>query len=171
MNYFALFSLPEQYGIDLEALEQRYQLLQRMTHPDKFASASEQEKRMYMQKNAQVNDGFHVLRSDVLRGEHLLEIRGTELANEQETIGDTAFLMQQMELRESLASMSSDADFERFNREISEMLDDYIQRISLHISKNDANENKLAAIELNKLKFLKKLADEAKQRQRSFSNN
>lgn len=171
MNYFALFNLPEEYSLNTELLEQRYQLLQRMTHPDKFASASVQEKRIYMQKNAEVNDGFRVLGSDVLRGEHLLSVRGTKLASEQETIGDTSFLMQQMDLRESLAGASSRADIEVLSREISEMLTDSISIVSSHISKNASNENSLAAIELNKLKFLKKLAEEIKQRLRSIPNN
>lgn len=71
MNYFSLFDIDEQYQINLVSLEQRYKTLQRLTHPDRFANAAEQEQRMYMQKNAQINDGFHVLSDMVLRGEHL----------------------------------------------------------------------------------------------------
>ena len=169
MNYFSLFSLTENFVIDQTLLDQRYQLLQKITHPDKHASASDQQKRLYMQKNAQVNDGYHVLCDLVSRGEHLLEVRGLELASEQETIGDTAFLMQQMDLRESLASVDSPESCEALLREITEMLADYTDRISLLLQAENDDENKLAAIELNKLKFLQKLETEAKQTQRMYT--
>lgn len=162
MNYFTLFSLPEQYDINVDMLRQRYELLQRVTHPDKYASASDQEKRMYMQKNAEVNDGFHVLNSPVLRGEHLLSVRNIPLANEQDTIGDTDFLMQQMELREELASAQTVEDFLRLERSVSEMHADYIDRINLLLHANEEDKSKQAGIELSKLKFLIKLASEVK---------
>lgn len=164
MNYFSLFSLPEQYEVDLTLLRQRYETLQRLTHPDKYVSASEQEKRMYMQKNTQVNDGWHVLQSPVLRGEHLITVRGTELPSEQETIGDTDFLMQQMELRETLASAEDKTAFEALEREILEMHADYIDNITLLLGKQDQQSNIQAGIELSKLKFLIKLASEVKSR-------
>jgi molecular chaperone HscB len=43
MNYFELYNLPEQFAIDLVKLKEHYQTLQKLTHPDRFASASEQQ--------------------------------------------------------------------------------------------------------------------------------
>lgn len=170
MNYFALFNLPEEYSLNAELLDQRFQLLQRITHPDKYANASDQEKRMYLQKNAEVNDAYHVLSSDVKRGEHLLEVRGTQLASEQETIGDTVFLMEQMELREQLADATNAVEIDTLTREISVLRETYKKHITELINNNTNEDNKVAAIELNKLKFLIKLADEAKHRKRTLSN-
>ena len=120
---------------------------------------------MYLQKNTQVNDGFHVLSDMVARGEHLLEVRGHELPSEQETIGDTEFLMEQMDLRESLANVSNLEEVQSLIQSISTSIDDYIERISQLLKNNTDKENHIAGLELSKLKFLKKLAAEAKTRE------
>ncbi|MFT4654890.1 MAG: molecular chaperone HscB [Kangiellaceae bacterium] len=167
MNYFSLFDIPEQYKINIVALEQRYKMLQRLTHPDRFVSASDQEKRIYMQKNSQINDGYYVLQDMVLRGEHLLEVRGVELSSEQETIGDTTFLMEQMDLREALASAHVPGDFEALNSTILNSIAAYVERITVHLESNLESDKHAAALELKKLKFLKKIAAEAKARERN----
>ncbi len=110
MNYFELFNIPISFDVDLSALPQTYQQLQRLTHPDRFASGSEQQKLVAIQKNAQVNDAYSVLKSPLARAEYLLSLRGIDLQHEQQTIKDTAFLMQQMEWREELSEISEQAD-------------------------------------------------------------
>ncbi|MFT6269416.1 MAG: molecular chaperone HscB [Alphaproteobacteria bacterium] len=167
MNYFSLFDIPEQYEVNIVALEQRYKMLQRLTHPDRYVNASDQEKRMYMQKNSQINDGYYVLQDMVLRGEHLLEVRGIELSSEQETIGDTTFLMEQMDLREDLASAQEPAEFEALNSNISDSIAGYIDRITGLFETNLETDVHAARLELRKLKFLKKIAAEAKARERN----
>jgi molecular chaperone HscB len=110
MNYFELFNLPVSFDVDLSTLPQTYQQLQRLTHPDRFARGSEQEKLVAIQKNAQVNDAYSVLKSPLSRAEYLLSLRGIDLQHEQKTIKDTAFLMQQMEWREELSEISEQTD-------------------------------------------------------------
>ena len=170
MNYFQLFELPEQFDIDYDVLSQRYRTLQSITHPDRFAGASEQQKRMYMQKNAQVNDAYYVLSDDINRGEHLIEVRGTILPSDQETIGDTAFLMEQMDLREALASANDATAFEQLKRELDEMMADYRDRINLLLDKNTEEANHQAGLELSKMKFMRKLAAETKERKQRKLN-
>lgn len=110
MNYFELFNIPVSFDVDLSLLPQTYQQLQRLTHPDKFASGSEQEKLLAVQKNSQVNDAYSVLKSPLSRAEYLLSLRGIDLKHEQQTIKDSAFLMQQMEWREELADIAQRSD-------------------------------------------------------------
>lgn len=101
-SHFELFALPERYVLDEAQLQERYRELQRATHPDKFASAGDQERRIAMQKAAQVNEAYEVLRDPVRRGFYLLELRGHIIEQEKSTTRDTGFLMRQMEFRESL---------------------------------------------------------------------
>jgi molecular chaperone HscB len=110
MNYFELFNIPVSFDVDLSLLPKTYQQLQRLTHPDKFASGSEQEKLLAVQKNSQVNDAYSVLKSPLSRAEYLLSLRGIDLKHEQQTIKDSAFLMQQMEWREELADIAQRTD-------------------------------------------------------------
>jgi molecular chaperone HscB len=101
-SHFELFALPERYVLDEAQLQERYRELQRATHPDKFASAGDQERRIAMQKAVQVNEAYEVLRDPVRRGFYLLELRGHIIEQEKSTTRDTGFLMRQMEFRESL---------------------------------------------------------------------
>jgi molecular chaperone HscB len=160
MNYFELYNLPAQFEIDLDKLKQHYQTLQKLTHPDRFASASEQQKRMYLTKNAQVNDAYSVLRSPVSRGEHLLALRGLELAGEQDTVGDVNFLMQQMEWREALEEANSVDALVSLASENSQEIETQKASISVLLEKNTAHDNEQAADELRKMKFMLKLASE-----------
>jgi len=101
-NHFELFGLPATFDIDTDELAVRYRELQRRVHPDKFANASDQDRRLSLQMTAQINEGFHTLKDPVRRGRYLLSLRGIDLGDETDTAMDPAFLLEQMELREKL---------------------------------------------------------------------
>jgi molecular chaperone HscB len=160
MNYFELYNLPEQFAIDLIKLKDHYQTLQKLTHPDRFVSASEQQKRMYLSKNSQVNDAYSVLKSPVSRGEHLLIVRGVELPSEQNTVGDVDFLMEQIEWRESLEDASTEEALEKLLTDNFDVLLAQEKVICELLSRNKEEDNQSAAQELAKMKFMLKLANE-----------
>lgn len=160
MNYFELYNLPAQFEIDLERLKQHYQTLQKLTHPDKFASASEQQKRMYLIKNSQISDAYSVLRSPVSRGEHLLELRGVKLASEQDTVSDVAFLMEQMEWREALDDADSIITLTRLVADNLKTIQKQESDIATLLLADTESQNQTAAQELRKIKFMIKLASE-----------
>lgn len=109
-NYFALFGLPVSYSIDRAALDARYRELQRLVHPDRFASASDQERRVAMQQATQINEAYRVLKDALARGRYLLELRGHRFDDERSTHQDPTFLMEQIELREELEDVRHSAD-------------------------------------------------------------
>lgn len=163
MNYFSLFRLPEQFQVDAADLSRAYQTLAQITHPDKFATSSEREKRLAVQKNAQVNDGYQVLKTPILRAEHILELRGVELKHEQQTMQDTGFLMQQMEWRESLEEIQSTKNENALldmDGEIKSQIKNHLSLLEVELAKQNAESDKVAAEEVRKLKFMYKLRDE-----------
>jgi molecular chaperone HscB len=160
MNYFELYNLPEQFEIDLKKLKEHYQTLQKLTHPDRLVSASEQQKRMYLTKNSQINDAYSVLKLPISRGEHLLVVRGAELPSEQDTVGDIEFLMEQMEWRETLDDATSVEALEKLVVDNHAILVKQEKIISAFLSHNNEQDNQAAAQELGKMKFMVKLADE-----------
>ena len=109
-DYFTLFELPVDYRVDRQKLSERYRLLQQQYHPDRFASAPEQERRISLQMASRVNEGNRVLRDPIERARYLLEQSGVDLGAGRETLRDGAFLMEQMELREELESVQQEAD-------------------------------------------------------------
>jgi len=57
-NYFELFSLPQQYALERAELDTRYRDLQRTVHPDRYASASDRERRLSMQQATHINEAY-----------------------------------------------------------------------------------------------------------------
>lgn len=164
MNYFELFNLSTDFQVDLARLSQTYQTLQKLTHPDKFATGSEREKLQAVQKNAQVNDAYQTLKSPLLRAEYLLELRGIELKHEHQTMQDPTFLMQQMEWREQLEMLGPKAgsldELEALDKEIQQHYKSQLQLLQTMLSDDNEQVNLSAAIEVRKLKFLHKLRNE-----------
>ena len=109
-NHFELFSLPQRYALDRAVLDARYRDMQRAAHPDRYASASDQERRISMQQAAQINEAYEVLKEPLKRGRYLLQLRGHAIEDQQSSHQDPAFLMQQMELRETLAEIREQDD-------------------------------------------------------------
>jgi molecular chaperone HscB len=101
-NYFELFGLPPTFDLDVADLAARYRELQRRFHPDRFASATEIERRLSLQMTAQLNAAYQTLRDAVARGRYLLALQGVDTGEDTDTAMDPAFLMEQMDLRESL---------------------------------------------------------------------
>lgn len=101
-NYFALFDLPQRFAVDMQALEQAYRTVQTQVHPDRFAQASDAEKRLAMQWATQANLAYQTLRQPLKRAAYLCALAGVDLQTESNTAMPAAFLMQQMEWREGL---------------------------------------------------------------------
>ncbi|MGS2721952.1 co-chaperone HscB [Paraglaciecola aestuariivivens] len=164
MNYFELFNLPATFDVDLSTLANTYQKLQRLTHPDKFANDSAQNKMLALQKNSQVNDAYSVLKSPISRAEYLLSLRGIELQHEQQTISDNAFLMQQMEWREQLAEVDEQTDplsaLDDLAEIIEQSLKSELSQLKALLDQAQSEADKQAADIIRKLKFLYKMLAE-----------
>lgn len=100
MNAFELFGFAPALDIDEALLAERFERLRAQFHPDRFALASALERRLAVQRAADINDAHATLVDPVARARHLLELRGVDL-DDASTVQDPAFLMQQMELREA----------------------------------------------------------------------
>lgn len=109
-NHFELFGLPRSYILNRELLDARYRELQRKVHPDRFASAGDQERRISVQQAARLNEAYQVLKDPLRRGRYLLELRGQGFDEQQQSLRDTGFLMEQMELREELEAVAEADD-------------------------------------------------------------
>lgn len=101
-NYFELFGIQPSFHIDLDALAKIQTRLQANFHPDRYVNASERDRRLSVQMMALINEAGKTLKNPVTRGAYLLQMNGVALADDSETTSDTAFLMEQMELREDM---------------------------------------------------------------------
>lgn len=160
MDYFTLFGLPASYTLSLEQLAVRYQDLQRQYHPDKFASAPAAEQLAAVQHSATINQAWQTLRHPLTRAEYLLSLHG---ASEQHTVRDTAFLMEQLELREELDDIGQAKDEARLETFIKGVKALFDTRHQLMVEQLQNETWDAAADTVRKLRFLDKLRSSAEE--------
>ncbi len=104
-NYFQIFALPEAFDLDPGQLSERYLLLQKSVHPDKFAGVSDKERRLAMQWTTQINSAYATLKSPLPRAIYLLGLQDVSIKDNPAL--DPMFLMEQIELREELEEIEA----------------------------------------------------------------
>ena len=164
-THFDRFGLPQAFEVDLELLDRNYRELQRSVHPDRFVNASDRERRLSMQQATLINEGYQVLKDPLQRGRYLLQLDGREFDDERNTTSDTAFLMEQMELREALADVRGSEDsFQALGQimdRIAADIDRLVGELQEQFSKADADSLDGAADSLTKMQFFRRLQEEA----------
>ena len=157
-SYFELFGVAEGFAIDLRALEKAYREIQSRVHPDRFAHAGDAERRASLQWTTRVNEAFQILKNPVTRAKHLLELHGVDVAFETNTAMPPEFLMQQMELRETLEEAKDAAALDALRADLKK------DREALELQIGDAIDRKgdyaAAAGLVRKLQFLERLDSE-----------
>jgi len=106
-NYFELFGLKVSTEIDLEDLDEKFTILQKQFHPDKFTNSPDIEKRIALQISSYLNDGYITLCDFVKRVEYILKIKKFD-TDESRTLFDEEFLEEQIELNECIEQIKTD---------------------------------------------------------------
>jgi molecular chaperone HscB len=157
-SHFALFGLPEAFSLDQQMLEKAYRDIQSQVHPDRFAHAGDAERRASLQWTTRVNEAYRTLKSPVQRARHLLELHGVDVAFETNTAMPPDFLMQQMELRETLEEAKDEKALDALRAELT------VTRKALEVEIADAIDDRKAYVEaatlVRKLQFLHRLDEE-----------
>ncbi|MDR1368190.1 MAG: Fe-S protein assembly co-chaperone HscB [Candidatus Accumulibacter sp.] len=161
VDHFSLFGLPEKFRIDPERLDKRYREMQALTHPDRYAGACEQEKRVSMQWATRVNEAYHILKNPLRRAAYFLFLAGFPIDAECNTAMPPEFLVEQMEWREAVSEAKR-------VREVAE-LEDLRRCVRQRMSKShgrlaelldDERDYRAAADHARRLMFLEKLLTE-----------
>ena len=160
-NHFELLGLPPRFALDPASLERSYRDLQSRVHPDKFAAASEPERRVAMQWATRANEAYRTLRHPVERARYVLGLKGFDTEEESNTSMPADFLMQQMEWRESVVQAREAGDhagLERLRASLAESRTEMLRMLELAIDR-DANFDAGCSL-VRKLRFLDKLEEE-----------
>lgn len=159
-NYFDLFQMPAHFAIDAAQLDAAYREVQGRVHPDKFAAASDAEKRVAMQWATRANEAYKTLKNPLRRAAYLCELHGVDLGIESNTAMPPAFLMQQMEWRESLDEARSERDtarLEALEQALNAARSKAIARIAELLDQSKFSE---AGEQVRELMFVEKFGDE-----------
>lgn len=158
-NHFDLLNLPIRYHVDQQALEQNYRKLQAEVHPDRFATASPQERLQSMQISTQVNEAYRTLKNPGARARYILLLAGVDTLEESNTAMPADFLMQQMEWREAADDAKISRDVNALDQLLNEMrtLSKQLEN-TISISLEENTDYDTAALTLRKLSFIEKIS-------------
>ena len=159
-DHFELLGLPVKYAVDPARLERGYRELQSQVHPDRFASATEAERRVAMQWATRANEAFRTLRDPIDRARYLLQLKGYDTEEETNTAMPADFLMQQMEWREAVENARASrqaAALESLRAELGQSRGEMLQMLGRAL---DESSYDAGCSLVRKLRFIEKLEEE-----------
>ncbi|MEM5439202.1 Fe-S protein assembly co-chaperone HscB [Paraburkholderia diazotrophica] len=159
-SHFKLFDLPEQFALDASALDHAYRTVQTQVHPDRFAAAGDAQKRIAMQWATRTNEAYQTLRDPLRRARYLLSLRGVDVGAENNTAMEPAFLMQQMEWRESIEDASTAKNVDALDALLAELRDEEKARFAKLAALLDSGSNQAAGEAVRQLMFIERVASE-----------
>jgi molecular chaperone HscB len=165
LSHFEIFQLPLSFDIDTKKLAESYRQLQRTVHPDKYANAPDRERRLAMQKAAQINEAFQTLKNPLTRALYILQLQGINTNDEYHTAMDGEFLMMQMELREQLAEMTQLSQVTEFLSRIEQYQHDLNQKLSQQFAEQNWQQ---AHDTVRQFQFFNRLHEQALQLEEDF---
>ena len=158
-NYFSSFDLDPSFSIDVAVLEQRYEQLMTICHPDRFAAAPAFEQRAAAKRAADINEAFNVLKQPVSRAGHLLQLAGVDLQALERQPADAEFLFEQMMLRERVQEFANLNPGEAAEL-TSEIEDAYVSTQAKFVTLYEAGDIAAASAAWVEFHFQQKLSDE-----------
>lgn len=161
-NYFMSFDLDPAFNIGFEDLEQRYEQLMTICHPDRFAAAPAFEQRAAAKRAADINEAFNVLRHPVSRAGHLLQLSGIDLPALERQPAAPEFLFEQIMLREKVQEYPSLAADEAAEL-MSEIGAAYLSTQEKFVEHYEAGDIAAASASWVEFHFQQKLSDELKR--------
>ena len=160
-NHFELFGIAPSFAIETAALDGAYREVQGEVHPDRFATASDAEKRIAAQWATQANEAYRTLKSPLSRGRYLLKINGIDTEEERNTAMPLEFLVQQMEWREAVVEARTEKDDAKLGQLATRKRNEEKQLFA-HLAVQLSNKKSMrdARETVRKLRFLEKLGEE-----------
>lgn len=108
-NYFKILDIKQGFNIDQKMLKDKFRSFQSQIHPDKFSNSTEKEQTISEEYSSLINKAYSNLMSPMKRAEHLLQLNGESIA-ENQTVDEPAFLMNIMNRNEEVENSQQDIE-------------------------------------------------------------
>jgi len=159
---FELFRVLQQFAQDGLVLDTRWKELQREAHPDRFAAQGAAAQRVAMQWSVRINEAYQRLKDPLKRAAYLCELNGAPVNAENNTAMPPAFLMQQMEWRETLEDARGLAELEKLADQVAQARRDALHTCGRLI--DQARDFAQAVGQVRALMFIERFAQEVDAR-------
>lgn len=154
-NYFELLELTPSFTLDKDLLENQFHQKLALVHPDKFISYSAKEMELALECSAKITAAYATLKSKYNRASYILWLQG--LTPESTTPLDEGFLLETMEWREQLNSISDHAEAALFLHTMEQIEDTAWHELQKAFT---ALEYPVAQVILAKIKFISRFIEE-----------
>jgi molecular chaperone HscB len=161
-NDFELFGVAPRFAQDRAALDARWRALQAEVHPDRFAADGAAAQRVAVQWAVRVNEAYQRLKDPLKRAAYLCELAGQRIDAENNTAMPGAFLMQQMEWRESLDDARTLEQVEALADEVAAHRESALERLQQLL--DDQRDAAAAAQQVRALMFVERFAQDVDHR-------
>ncbi len=153
-NEFKIFGVEEKFDLNLEELEEKYLKLQRLFHPDKYSTFSEQEIKLSTSHSSLINDAYQKLCDNNARADLLLKVKGYSVLVENRSFNDTDILEQIMDIQNECLEATNLESKKKVLKNLNSVI-----LVSLHDLKSSFAEKKYEeANKINiKLSYLEKM--------------
>ncbi|XP_051536317.1 iron-sulfur cluster co-chaperone protein HscB-like isoform X2 [Myxocyprinus asiaticus] len=160
-NYFDIMNCEQTFSLDTHKLQKRYVELQRSLHPDNFSQKSLKEQEYSERQSALVNKAYRMLQKPLSRAVYMLELKGILLEEGTDATADPQFLLEVMEVNESLAETQGQDEVSAIGQSVREKLKDLTKQINSSLSKGDLQTTKDL---LTQMKYYTNIEEKVKER-------
>jgi molecular chaperone HscB len=163
---FKLFGLTQRFAQERMAIDARWKDLQREAHPDRFAAQGAAAQRVAMQWSVRINEAYQRLKDPLKRAAYLCELADHAVNAHSNTAMPPAFLMQQMEWRETLDDAGSTAAVEHLLDEVQGARQQLLQQCETQL--DQVHDYAAAVATVRALMFVDKFSQDLHQRLDQF---
>ncbi len=129
-NFFEIFSLPQNFALDLDALEKQYLAFQQQFHPDNSSTAD-------IEQSILINDAYKILSAPISRASYILALNGIDLENDSHAPKpDMATLLEILELQEMVAEIDASAA-ENLKKELNAKVKSLLAEVALELGNKE----------------------------------
>ncbi len=129
-NFFEIFSLPQNFALDLDALEKQYLAFQQQFHPDNSSTAD-------IEQSILINDAYKILSAPISRASCILQLNGIDLENDSHAPKpDMATLLEILELQEMVAEIDAGAS-ENLKKDLNAKVKSLLSEVALELENKE----------------------------------
>ena len=159
---FELLGLPRRYAQDPTAIDARWRTVLGEVHPDRFVSEGVAAQRLAMQWSVRINEAHRRIKDPIRRAAYLCELHGASIGAEDNTAMPAAFLMQQMEWRESLEAAKDICEIDALAAEVRAARSRSLDELGRTI--DERGDHAQAARQVRELMFVERFASDVDAR-------
>ncbi|XP_068167430.1 iron-sulfur cluster co-chaperone protein HscB [Antennarius striatus] len=165
ISFFEIMDCEQTFTLDTHKLQTKYVQLQRFLHPDNFVQKSLKEQEYSEIHSALVNKAYKTLLKPLSRGLYMLELKGMTIEEGTDYGADSEFLMELMEINESLDEAKTPEEADKIGRDTKRKLADLTKEIDTVLLRGDLQAAKAL---LAKMKYYANIEEKVKEKLSEF---